>query len=59
MVVTTAGGAPLGFEEMTRYLSDAGLMRQKIPERLEFVDALPRNPTGKVLKQALRGRYSG
>lgn len=59
VVVTTAGGAPLGFEEMTRYLSDAGLMRQKIPERLEFVDALPRNPTGKVLKQALRGRYSG
>ena len=33
-------------------------MNQKIPERLEIVDALPRNPTGKVLKQALRERYS-
>ena len=58
VVVTETGAAPLGFEEMTRYLIDAGLMRQKIPERLEFVDALPRNPTGKVLKQALRERYT-
>jgi len=34
------------------------LMVQKIPEQLEIVDVLPRNPTGKVLKHELRDRYS-
>ena len=29
-------------------------MVQKIPEQLEVVDVLPRNPTGKVLKHELR-----
>ena len=32
-------------------------MRQKFPEQLELVDALPRNPTGKVVKTELRDRY--
>ena len=31
------------------------LARYKLPSRLEVVDVLPRNPAGKVLKQALRG----
>lgn len=30
----------------------------KIPKRLEIIDALPRNGSGKVLKHILRGRYS-
>jgi acyl-CoA synthetase (AMP-forming)/AMP-acid ligase II len=50
---------PLGFEEMVDFLKAQDLMRQKIPERLETVDALPRNPTGKVLKQDLRTRFAG
>jgi acyl-coenzyme A synthetase/AMP-(fatty) acid ligase len=33
-------------------------MTQKIPERLEFVDAMPRNPTMKILKYELRDRFS-
>ena len=32
-------------------------MTQKIPEQLEVVDALPRNPTGKILKHELRRRF--
>ena len=32
----------------------AGLMTQKIPERLEIIDAMPRNPSGKVPKHELR-----
>jgi long-chain acyl-CoA synthetase len=28
----------------------------KVPERVEFIDALPRNPSGKVLKKELRAR---
>ena len=33
-------------------------MFQKIPEQLELLDELPRNPTGKVLKHELRKRYA-
>ena len=36
---------------------DAGMMRQKIPERLELVATLPRNPAGKIEKRILRERY--
>ena len=32
-------------------------MAQKLPEQLELVDELPRNPTGKVLKHELRRRF--
>ena len=52
-------GAVITFEEMTRHLMDEGIMRQKIPEQLEVVDALPRNETlRKVLKFKLRERFS-
>ncbi|MGH9186411.1 MAG: class I adenylate-forming enzyme family protein, partial [Acidimicrobiales bacterium] len=58
VVVLASPTAPLAFEEMVAFLRDAGLMVQKIPEQLEFVEALPRNPTGKVLKHELRARYT-
>lgn len=52
-------GQVITFDEMTRYLTDEGLMRQKIPEQLEVVDALPRNETlRKVLKYKLRERFA-
>ena len=34
------------------------LMKQKLPEQLEIIDALPRNPTGKIVKFELRDRYA-
>ncbi|MFM7064316.1 MAG: class I adenylate-forming enzyme family protein [Actinomycetes bacterium] len=58
-VVQTAEGAEdLTFEEMVRHLKEAGLMTQKLPEQLELVDVVPRNPAGKVLKHVLRDQYS-
>ena len=58
-VIVPAVGAPApDFDAMVSFLREQGLMVQKIPERLERLDALPRNPTGKVLKQELRARYS-
>jgi len=45
-------------DEMRAFLSDNGLRTQAIPEQIEIVDALPRNPAGKVLKQDLRKMYS-
>jgi len=59
-VVETAPGADaLTFDEMVDHLQDAGLMKQKIPEQLEVVDALPRNNTlNKVLKYKLREEFA-
>ncbi|WP_370328937.1 class I adenylate-forming enzyme family protein [Mycolicibacterium hippocampi] len=36
---------------------DSGLSKHKSPECIEFVDELPRNSTGKVLKTELRARF--
>ena len=53
-----AGQTAPTLDEMFEFFSDAGLMAQKIPEQLELVDVLPRNPTGKVLKHELRKQYA-
>jgi acyl-CoA synthetase (AMP-forming)/AMP-acid ligase II len=58
-VVVTKADAVFAFDEMVAYLKDANLSKHKIPERLEIVDALPRNPSGKVLKKDLRATYGG
>ena len=48
---------PLSFEEMQQFLREQDLMVQKIPEQLEILEVIPRNPTGKILKHELRARY--
>jgi acyl-CoA synthetase (AMP-forming)/AMP-acid ligase II len=58
VVVSADGGEPLGLEEMAEFLKTKGLRVQAVPERLVFVDALPRNPAGKVVKNELRQRFS-
>jgi acyl-CoA synthetase (AMP-forming)/AMP-acid ligase II len=57
-VVALVPGAELPFDEMVSFLCGAQLSMHKVPERLEIVDALPRNPTGKVLKRDMRTQYS-
>ena len=56
-MVVTAGQEPIEFAEMSEYLVGAKLSKHKVPEQLEFVEALPRNPTGKVLKKDLRVQF--
>ncbi|WP_328933018.1 MULTISPECIES: AMP-binding protein [unclassified Streptomyces] len=54
------GAGELTLAAVTDYLRAEGLSVHKLPERLEIVDALPRNETlRKVLKYKLRERYSG
>jgi acyl-CoA synthetase (AMP-forming)/AMP-acid ligase II len=58
VVVAADAGEPPALAELCDYLLERGLMKQKLPEQLEIVDALPRNPTGKIVKFELRDRYS-
>ena len=57
-VVAVAEGRTFGFEEMAAYLKDSGLRVQAVPEQLELVDSVPRNPAGKILKHTLRETYA-
>ena len=48
-------GEALTLEELVAYLRDEKRVASfKLPERMVLVDALPRNPVGKVLKRKLR-----
>ncbi len=38
---------------------DGKLARFKLPKEVRFVDAIPRNPTGKALKRILRDQFGG
>jgi cyclohexanecarboxylate-CoA ligase len=54
--VVVAGDEPPTLPELTDYLLDRGLAIQKVPERLEQLDELPKNQAGKVQKFKLRER---
>ncbi|MGA1835326.1 AMP-binding protein [Herbiconiux sp. 11R-BC] len=57
-VVTAAGQDALGFGEMQQFLAAARVSKYYWPERLELIDALPRNPVGKIQKNLLRERIA-
>ena len=59
VVVPQDPSAPPDLASVVAHAREQGLMTQKLPGRVEVVDALPRNPTGKVLKFALKDRFSG
>ena len=49
-------GPGFDFEAMKRFLDSQHVAQQYWPERLEVVDAMPRNPVGKIKKFMLRDR---
>ena len=55
-VVVLAGGASATPDELIAYARER-LAGFKTPTSVDFVDALPRNPSGKVLKKDLREPY--
>jgi cyclohexanecarboxylate-CoA ligase len=58
-IVVPANEADLPtLEELFAFLTGEGMAKQKVPEQLEIVDALPRNPSGKILKHELRAGYT-
>ncbi|MEU3166894.1 AMP-binding protein [Streptosporangium sp. NPDC006930] len=48
--------SPLTLDDMRGHLSGLGMAKQYWPERLEIVPSLPRTPSGKIQKFALRDR---
>lgn len=56
IAVAAVSGDGLRLDELDEFLTER-LARYKHPKALEIVDALPRNPAGKVLKTELRVRY--
>ena len=51
--VVAAPGATPTVDSLATFLRAAGLRTQALPERVDLLDALPRNPAGKVLKREL------
>jgi acyl-CoA synthetase (AMP-forming)/AMP-acid ligase II len=56
--VVRRGGRDLASDELLEWCREQ-MANYKVPRRVEFVDALPLNASGKVLKYELRERLSG
>ncbi len=56
--VVTTGGAELSEDEVKSYVKQ-NLANYKVPREVVFMDELPRNPTGKVLKRQLQDSDDG
>ncbi len=52
-VVVVAAGSPVTADELRAHCA-ARMADYKVPRRIEFADELPRNATGKILKERLR-----
>ncbi len=58
VIELAVGAAPISLAAIGDHCRAAGLMTQKIPEQCEIVEAMPRNPTMKILKRVLVDRFS-
>ena len=56
--VVKTDGASIGEDDIKSYVKEH-LARYKVPREVVFLDELPRNPTGKVLKRELREMEPG
>ena len=57
-VVALQDGQTLDLAGMGAFLTGRGLRVQAVPEQLELVDVVPRNPAGKILKHKLREQFA-
>jgi len=58
IVVTASGADPLTIPMMGDYLKGRGLRIHAFPERLELVEVIARNASGKIPKHELRKQYT-
>jgi cyclohexanecarboxylate-CoA ligase len=59
VVVPVDGNDPPTFVSMQQFLRDKAIRVHAIPEQLEIVTDLPRNASGKILKNQLREQFVG
>ncbi|MEQ8951976.1 fatty acid--CoA ligase family protein, partial [Parvibaculum sp.] len=59
VVAVSAEGAKPTLDDIRAHLMKSDIAAYKLPERLEFAEALPRNPLGKVLRRELRMLIGG
>ena len=57
VVVPEAAGPPVTADDLIGFAREH-LVRYKAPRRVEFVDQLPRDPMGKILKRDLRTQFT-
>ena len=57
VVVPADPQAPPTLDELCAHLRSGGLNPRKLPVQLEFVDELPRNAMGKVMKKELKAQF--
>jgi len=57
VIAVKAGADELAFVEMQEYLRGRGLRVQALPERLEHLPEIPRNPSGKIQKKELQQQF--
>ena len=50
---------PLTMQEMQDFLRSRDIRTQAIPEQLELIAVMPRNPSGKITKNVLREQFGG
>jgi acyl-CoA synthetase (AMP-forming)/AMP-acid ligase II len=56
IIVPEPGASPLTQSDVIAFAKE-NLAAYKCPTSVEFVDVLPRNPSGKVLKRVLRDQF--
>ncbi len=52
-------GKTVTLEKIVEFMREQGCAVYKLPERLEVLETIPRNPVGKILKKALREDIAG
>jgi fatty-acyl-CoA synthase len=58
LIVVKQKDATVTKEQLREFL-EAKLVKWWVPDAIEFVDALPIGPTGKILKRQLREKFAG
>ena len=58
-VAALKDGAAVGPDELREHCRHSELTSIKVPERVELMDALPKNAVGKIAKDEIRRRYWG
>ena len=58
VVAVVAEGETISLDEIIEFLREQQIAKYKMPEDLRLIDALPKNPVGKVLRRELKDLFN-